>query len=240
MIRTKFSSEKAAKSDSWFQESYDWYAPYQNYMKLVDDRGKIDYARSFVYKRKALYRVFDAYKGYVKAICGDKFGYISDDDVRYLFTGTPYTIEGHTGYQGWRQYKNSEVNEALTSYRSHDNGTYKYNHIDDLKTRLDEMIQDVDDAVNMYKYPIEKAVEIVKELKRDYLFEVKLHLANVTGDINITNEEALVITKGMFHAFTRFDGSKYTGFRSPSDEEIKARYQILKSEEAAMSQPKRM
>ena len=230
MFEETFSQDYDFKENSWFQECYDNFRLNRNNLFVIKDDGSIDELRSAIWKRREENRVKDSYKGFIKGLCDDDYGYITDNEVKTVMFGIPFRYEGSKTYNGWRQFKNDEINVVMRNIRNNSSKGYENNFLDDLFSRRLDEIEDLEWYVKAKKTSHEESVQVKKEIDANYLFETRFYLSKVVGDYNISDKEVERLTERIQFTFNDENGNIHYSLRAPTDNEVKERYQAIKQE----------
>ena len=230
MFGDTFSQGYDFKENSILQECYDNFILYSKNLVVKKEDGTIDELRSALWKRREKNRVIDAYKGIIKELCTEDYGYITDKEANTIINGIPYRYEGRDTFSGWRQFKNDEINIVMNSVRKNSSKDYQNNYLDDLFTRRADEIDEMEWYVKSRIISHEESIIIKKEIDANYLFEKRFHLSKVVGDYNISDKEVERLTERIQFTFNDENGHIHYSLRAPTDSEVRERYQAIKQE----------
>ena len=164
MFGDTFSQGYDFKENSILQECYDNFILYSKNLVVKKEDGTIDELRSALWKRREKNRVIDAYKGFIKELCTEDYGYITDKEANTIINGIPYRYEGRDTFSGWRQFKNDEINIVMNSVRNNSSKDYQNNYLDDLFTRRADEIDEMEWYVKSRIISHEESIIIKKEI----------------------------------------------------------------------------
>ncbi len=231
-MRHIFSSHEEAKSNSWLQALADTYKENNKKIKVFKKDGTEDRVLTRIRQKRNEFRTLNnSVKWFIRKVCGEDVGYITDNEARHIFHSFGYTIDD-TNEQGFRHLKDDEVSEELKLYREEqkkhmeDNyrickgSSYEPCYMDDVMHRFSDISFIINNSYDNGLINYDEALELKTDLEKVFIFEIKSYIGKLIGDFNVSSDEAKYIFNGTSYAYIDELGNHHTAFRGYTDNEI--------------------